>query len=75
VGIELVVVIQVETIEIIVEETCLERYGILAFHILSFSKDFKDGIQNIKGVMLKGWDDYMIWMNRAFRTRIAHGTL
>jgi hypothetical protein len=54
VGIELVVVIQVETIEIIVEETCLERYGILAFHILSFSKDFKDGIQNIKGVMLKG---------------------
>jgi hypothetical protein len=31
-----------------------KRYEILAIHFLSFSKDFEDGMQSIKGVMLKG---------------------
>jgi hypothetical protein len=32
----------------------------LSFHFLSFQKDFKDEIQSIEGVMLRGWDDYMV---------------
>jgi hypothetical protein len=63
VGKKPLVEVHVETIETIIEDTCLKRYEIFAFHFLSFSKDFRDGIQSIKGVMLKGWDDYMIWMN------------
>jgi hypothetical protein len=28
-----------------------------------------------KGVMLKGYDDYMVWMNTTFRIGIDDGTL
>jgi hypothetical protein len=37
---------------------------------MSFSKDFEDGIQSTKGVMLRGLDDYMILDGQAFRIRI-----
>jgi hypothetical protein len=60
VGKEPLVEVHVETIETIIEDTCLKRYKIFAFHFSSFSKDFMDGIQSIKGVMLKGWDEHVI---------------
>jgi hypothetical protein len=54
---------------------CLKHCKIHSFHFLSFSKDFKNGIQNTKGVMLKGLDDYMILDEQTFRIGIDKGTL
>jgi hypothetical protein len=31
--------------------------------------------QKMANVLLRGYDGYMIWMNKTFRTRIVHGTL
>ncbi len=47
-------------------DKCLEGYDILSFHFLSFYKDFGDGLQSTKGVMLRGQDEYTVWMNKAF---------
>ncbi len=35
---------------------------------------FGERIMISDGSLLKGLDDYMIWMNMLFKTRIAHGT-
>jgi hypothetical protein len=40
-----------------------------------FAKVFGERIVISDGPMLRGLDDYMIWMNKVFRTGIAHGTL
>jgi hypothetical protein len=59
VGIEPLVIVQVEIIEIIVKEHNV--YNVVEHFIFSpFSKDFGDEIQNTKGVMSRGLDDYMI---------------
>jgi hypothetical protein len=44
----------------------VKGYEILSFHFLSFYKNFEDRIQSIEGVMLRGYDEYMVWINKAF---------
>jgi hypothetical protein len=54
VGTKPLVAVQVETTNCNKRDRCLEGYKIFSFHFLSFYKDFGDGIQSIKGVMLRG---------------------
>ncbi len=41
----------------------------LSFLFLSFHKDFRDGIQSIEGVMLRGYVDYIVLDEQGIKDR------
>jgi hypothetical protein len=41
----------------------------LSYLFLSFHKDFRDGIQSIEGVMLRGYVDYIVLDEQGIKDR------
>ncbi len=75
VGTEPLVIVQVDITKTIVEETNVQKVVEYIHFIFVILQGFQNEIQSVKGVILRGQDDYMIWMNRAFRIGYVHGAL